>query len=318
MLVYLLFCLGLALLLLGGDWLVKGAVGLAEKFGISPLIIGLTIVALGTSAPELVISLKAALTGSGELAVGNVVGSNIANVLLVLGLPAILARISSQDDAIHGSLFFLIGLTGIFMLQMYWTPMSRVDGFLLLLCLVAFLIQQFVNARRTKSNNVDGSDDYHDEIGAVPKTNLIIIVSLIAGLVALPIGANITVDAAVEIAERWMVPEEVIGLTIVAIGTSLPELATGVMAARHNNTSVALGNVVGSNLFNIAAIMGVTAFIAGDVDVGQHIVGFDMWVMLAATLLLIALPVFKLSIGRTGGLLLTTSYLGYLVVTALI
>ena len=318
MLVYVLFCLGLVLLLVGGDWLVKGAVGLAEKFGISPLIIGLTIVALGTSAPELVISLQAALAGSGELAVGNVVGSNIANVLLVLGLPAILTRISSQDDAIHGSLFFLVGLTGIFMLQMFWTPISRVDGFLLLLCLAAFLVQQFVNARRSSANNGDGSDDYHDEIGAVPKSNLIITLSLIAGLIALPIGASITVDAAVEIAERWMVPEEVIGLTIVAIGTSLPELATGVMAARHNNTSVALGNVVGSNLFNIAAIMGATAFIAGDVEVGQHIVGFDMWVMLAATLLLIALPVFKLSIGRTGGLLLTGTYLGYLVVTAVI
>lgn len=318
MLVYFLFCLGLVLLLVGGGWLVKGAVGLAEKFGISPLIIGLTIVALGTSAPELVISLQAALAGSGELAVGNVVGSNIANVLLVLGVPAIIARMTSQDDAIQGSLFFLIGLTGIFMLQMYWAPISRVDGFLLLLCLTAFMLQQFVNARRSNKNNGDPTGDYHDEIGSVPKSNKVITLLLITGLIALPIGASITVDAAIEIARRWTVPEEIIGLTIVAIGTSLPELATGIMAARHNNTSVALGNVVGSNLFNIAAIMGATAFIAGDVEVGQHIIGFDMWVMLAATLLLIALPVFKLSIGRTGGTLLTGTYLAYLVVTAVI
>ncbi|NKB51276.1 MAG: calcium/sodium antiporter [Rhizobiaceae bacterium] len=327
MLVYLLFALGLVLLLVGGDWLVKGAVGVAEKFGISPLIIGLTIVALGTSAPELVISLQAALAGSGELAVGNVVGSNIANVLLVLGIPAIIATTTRQNDAIGTTLFFLVGLTGIFMLQMSQSPISRTDGFLLLVCLTAFLVQQFINARRSRNGGsgsgsgevkTEPQDDYHDEIGNVPTSNKIIGLLLIAGLIALPIGASITVDAAIEIARRWTVPEEVIGLTIVAIGTSLPELATGIMAARHNNGSVALGNVVGSNLFNIAAIMGATAFIAGDVSVGQHIISFDMWVMLAATLFLIALPVFKLSIGRTGGILLTGTYLAYLVATAVI
>ena len=312
MLVYLLFCLGLILLLVGGDLLVKGAVGLAEKFGISPLIIGLTIVALGTSAPELLISLQAALGGSGELAVGNVVGSNIANVLLVLGLPAIIASISSNDKSIHGTLFFLIGLTAIFMWQMYASPISRMDGFLLLLLLTAFLVQQFIHARRSK----EAVDDYHDEIGAVPGANWKIIASLIAGIVALPIGADLTVDASVEIARRWMIDEEVIGLTIIAIGTSLPELATGVMAARHNNTSVAIGNVVGSNFFNIAAIMGATAFIAGDVTVGAHIIGFDMWVMLAATLILIALPLFSLTIGRKGGILLIGAYIAYLISTA--
>ena len=314
MLVYLLFCLGLILLLVGGDLLVRGAVGLAEKFGISPLIIGLTIVALGTSAPELLISLQAALAGSGELAVGNVVGSNIANVLLVLGVPAILSRITSQDDSIHSTLFFLLGLTAIFMWQMASGPLTRTDGFLLLIFLAAFLTQQFVHARRGK----EPSDDYHDEIGSVPASNWIIAALLLAGIVALPLGANFTVDASVEIARRWMVPEEVIGLTIVAIGTSLPELATGVMAARHNNASVAIGNVVGSNFFNIAAIMGATAFVAGDVAVGAHIIGFDMWVMLAATLVLMALPLFNLSLGRKSGLLLIGSYAAYLIATAAI
>ncbi|MCJ8309796.1 MAG: calcium/sodium antiporter [Rhizobiaceae bacterium] len=312
MLVYLLFCLGLVLLLVGGDLLVKGAVGLAEKFGISPLIIGLTIVALGTSAPELLISLQAALAGSGELAVGNVVGSNIANVLLVLGLPAIIASISSNDKSIHGTLFFLIGLTAIFMWQMYASPISRLDGLLLLLLLTAFLVQQFIHARRSKSV----TDDYHDEIGSVPGANWKIVAMLVAGIIALPFGADLTVDASVEIARRWMIDEEVIGLTIIAIGTSLPELATGVMAARHNNTSVAIGNVVGSNFFNIAAIMGATAFIAGDVTVGAHIIGFDMWIMLASTLFLIALPLLGLTIGRKGGVLLLGAYFAYLVSTA--
>ena len=135
---------------------------------------------------------------------------------------------------------------------------------------------------------------------------------------ALPLGATFTVDAAVEIAQRWSVPEAVIGLTIVAIGTSLPELATGIMAARHNNASVALGNVVGSNLFNITAIMGTTALVSGGFSADRHIVQFDMWVMLAATLILIALPAFKLSVGRNGGILLTGLYLAYLVSTVII
>ncbi|MGI9364714.1 MAG: calcium/sodium antiporter [Rhizobiaceae bacterium] len=314
MLTYFLFCLGLVLLLAGGDWLIKGAVGLAEKFNISPLIIGLTIVALGTSAPELVISLQAALAGSGELAVGNVVGSNIANVFLVLGVPAIMSRIGGNEDALNGTLFFLTGVTVIFMLQMAFEPLSRLDGVILLTCLVIFLSIQFMKARRAE----EPEEDYHDEIGNVPKSAKVIALLMGLGLIALPVGATITVDAAVEIARRWTVPEEVIGLTIVAIGTSLPELATGIMAARHNNTSVALGNVVGSNLFNIAAIMGATAFIAGDVAVGNHIIGFDMWVMLLATVLLVGLAMFRLSIGRTGGLLLTGAYLAYLFTTAII
>ncbi len=314
MLIYLLFCLGLVLLLVGGDWLVKGAVGLAERLNISPLIIGLTVVALGTSAPELVVSLQAALEGSGWLAVGNVVGSNIANVLLVLGIPALFAPIRGANPAVHGSLFFLFGLTVIFMLQLSWSPISRLDGLLLLACLAAFLVQQFFNAKRSKQPQ----DDYHDEIGAVPSAPYRIAALIALGLIALPLGATFTVDAAVEIAQRWSVPEAVIGLTIVAIGTSLPELATGIMAARHNNASVALGNVVGSNLFNITAIMGTTALVSGGFSADRHIVQFDMWVMLAATLILIALPAFKLSVGRNGGILLTGLYLAYLVSTVII
>ena len=314
MLVYFLFAAGLILLLLGGDWLVKGAVGLAEKLGISPLIIGLTIVALGTSAPEMVISLQAALSGSGALAVGNVVGSNIANVLLVLGVPAIISRISAVDDAVRGTVFFLTGVTLIFMLQLYNGPLSRFDGLILLLFLGVFLFQQFMNAKRSQGP----SDDYHDEIGSVPTSNWIIGGLILAGLITLPIGATLTVDAAVEIARKWNVSEDVIGLTIVAIGTSLPELATGIMAARQNKTSVAIGNVIGSNLFNIAAIMGVTATVAGSVPVSGHIIGFDMWIMLAATLFLIAMPFMRLSIGRTAGSLLALAYVAYLIVTALL
>ncbi len=313
MLVYLLFVIGLVLLVVGGDWLVKGAVGLAEKLSIPPLIIGLTIVAFGTSAPELVISLRAALSGNGGIAVGNVVGSNIANVLLVLGVPALFATIACAEKGLKPSLFFMIGLTIVFMLQMAYGPINRIDGLLLLVCLAAFLTQQFLAARRHTKDSSD--DDYKDEVGDIPSSNLIIGLYMLAGLAALPSGAALTVDAAVDIAMRWNISEEVIGLTIVAIGTSLPELATGIMAARQNNASVAVGNVIGSNLFNIAAIMGVTATVT-NVPVGQHIINFDMWVMLTATLLLIALPVFKVTLKRGDGIVLTGAYLAYLVVTA--
>ncbi len=147
---------------------------------------------------------------------------------------------------------------------------------------------------------------------------MLVYVLFCLSLVLLLAGGDWLVKGAVGVAERFNISPLIIGLTIVAIGTSLPKLATGVMAARHNKGSVALGNVVGSSLFNTAAIMGVTAFITGDVAVGQHIIGFDMWGMLAATLFLIALPVFKLNIGRTGGILLTGTYLAYLVATAII
>ncbi len=317
MLVYVIFTAGLIGLMLGGDWLVKGSVGLAEKLNIPPLIIGLTIVAFGTSAPELVISLKAALSGSGGLAVGNVVGSNIANVLLVLGVPALIATINCEQSGAMRTLTFLVGVTLAFMLQLAFGPVERIDGFLLLVCLAAFLFIQFRTAKAHRKTGEEAvEDDYHDEIGTVPTSNLLIAGLMIAGLIALPIGASVAVDAAVEIAERWAVPHEIIGLTIVAIGTSLPELATGIMAARQGNASVALGNVIGSNFFNIAAIMGITALVA-PVPVGDHIIHFDMWVMLATTLLLVALTAFHIGISKGLGLVLTLAYAAYLLLTVL-
>ncbi|MEM8749735.1 MAG: calcium/sodium antiporter [Pseudomonadota bacterium] len=311
--VYLLFAIGLALLVFGGEWLIKGSVAVAERLGIAPLIIGLTIVAFGTSAPELVISLRAALSGNGGIAVGNVVGSNIANVLLVLGVPLLFSSIYCADKGMKTTLTFLIGVTVLFMVQMWNGPITRFDGIILLLCLAAFLYMQFLSARKQKA--ADLAADIHDEIGEPPQNGWLAAGYVIAGLLALPAGAALCVDAAVEIASRWGVPDEVVGLTIVAIGTSLPELATSITAARHGNTSVAVGNVIGSNLFNIAAIMGVTAA-ATNVPIGEHILQFDMWVMLAATLFLIALPVFKVSLGRKAGLVLCAVYLIYLGITA--
>ena len=311
---YIIFAGGLVALVFGGDWLVKGAVALAERFSVPPLVIGLTIVAFGTSAPELVISLQAALSGSGALAIGNVVGSNIANVLLVLGAPALIAVISSNEAGLKRSLFYLMAVTALFVFELQSGEINRWNGLLLLGCLALFLAQQFLVARNDGVAPLTGGDDYHDELGPLPKSMGRTLLLLLAGIITLPLAAHFTVSSAVTIAEQWMVPEEVIGLTIVAIGTSLPELATGISAARNGNSAVGIGNVIGSNFFNIAAIIGITAVIT-PIPVGAHVLKFDIWAMVLTTVLLIAFPLFRLQIGRGLGALLLLSYVGYLAFT---
>ncbi|MEN0040129.1 MAG: calcium/sodium antiporter [Pseudomonadota bacterium] len=317
MLVYLLLALGLVLLMFGGDWLVKGSVGLANRYGISPLIIGLTIVAFGTSAPELVVSLDAAWIGKGGLAVGNVIGSNIANVLLVLSVPAFFAALNSGEDDKKVTLGFLAVMTIGFMIAIQGGEVSRVAGFTLIAGLILFLGQQFLTARQ-QSDDGDMSS-IEEEVGEIPTDMKRILLLILAGAATLPLAAWLTVDNAVAIATRWALPEEIIGLTIVAIGTSLPELATSVQAARQGNSSVAIGNVIGSNLFNIAAIMGITAAVAGPIPVSGHVVTFDIWVMAAATAFLIGLTLFKnVRIGKRVGGLLLAGYGAYLVAAIMI
>ncbi|MEM9734341.1 MAG: calcium/sodium antiporter [Pseudomonadota bacterium] len=313
MLIYLLFVVGLIILVYGGDWLVKGAVGLAEHLTISPLIIGLTIVAFGTSAPELVISLKSALTGNPGVAVGNIVGSNIANVLLVLGVPAMIATIYCSSEDLKFTLYLLLATTALFCLELVMAPIGRLGGLLLLVCLTVFLSTQYITARRQNQD-----PDYMDDVGELPKSLGITIALLVVGLIALPLGASMAVNAAVDIARVWNVSDEVIGLTIVAIGTSLPELATGIMAARQGNASVGIGNVVGSNFFNIAAIMGITAVVAGDVPVGDNIVPFDMTVMAISTIFLAVVTLAGFAINRLLGAVLLVLYAAYLVATAML
>ncbi len=320
MLVYLLLVVGLALLLLGGDWLVKGAVGVAQKLNIPPLIIGLTIVAFGTSAPELLVSLRAALGGDSGIALGNVVGSNIANVLLVLGLPAMFAAIVCSGDGIRANMVILSAVTLLFIAMLMIAPLSRVDGIILLGVLAAFLAYQFHQLRSQKAtaaSTAAPADDLLDDVGEIPSSALTVAAYLVAGLIALPVAAELTVSAAVDIAEIWGVPSDVIGLTIVAIGTSLPELATAIMAARAASTSVLLGSVIGSNLFNIAAILGITVLVV-PLSASEKIMSFDIWVMLAATAFLGIVALTKLTIGRLLGAVLFGGYLAYLVATVML
>lgn len=307
---YALLLSGLVLLMIGGDSLVRGAVGLAEKFSIPPLIIGLTIVSLGTSAPELFISVKAALDGAAGIAIGNVVGSNIANIMLVLGLPAVFRCILCDEKGITKTLLAVLGITIVFMGMLAKGSITRLDGSILLGLLALFLYDQYRTASKSRSGSL-AEKDYHDEVDHIPTQNWLIGVLLLGGLIALPLGAEMTVSASVEIANAWGVPDEVIGLTVLAIGTSLPELATTLMSVIRNNSSVALGNIVGSNIFNIAAIMGTTAVIQPMV-VGGHIVSLDMWVMFAATLLLAGLTHFKYKIGKRIGGAMVSAYAAYI------
>ncbi len=297
---------GLVLLVLGGDILVRGSVSIAEKLLVPPLIIGLTIVSVGTSAPELLISVQAALAGSGGLAIGNVVGSNIANVLLVLGLPALIRATCCREDGIGRNIYIMIGITIVFMAMLAKGSMGMLDGGILLAILALFLWDQYNAVREV------GFNDYHDEVPDIPVNPWISVALLVGGMVLLPVGASLTVDSAQSIAGSLGVPDEVIGLTIVAIGTSLPELAASMMAVLRGNSNVALGNVVGSNVFNIAAIMGITSIIT-PIEVGRHIISFDMWIMLGVSLFLAWLAWHKGRISRRSGVIMTSAYTVYMI-----
>ena len=303
-----LLAVGLIVLVVGGDVLIRGAVAIAENLKIPPLIIGLTIVSLGTSAPELFISVQAALGGSAGIAIGNVVGSNIANVLLVLGVPALITATSCKENGIGRNIMVMIGITIVFMGMLAKGYLGLLDGLILVTLLCLFLWDQYRSARQLSPDEIH---DYHDDVPELPKNGLVTIAFLIVGIILLPLGAWLTVDAAHSIALSLGVPDEIIGLTIVAVGTSLPELAASLMAVFRGNSNVAIGNVVGSNIFNIAAIMGITVIIT-PIEVGTHIINVDMWVMLGVSIWLVWLAYFKQRISRRSGIIMTTAYIVYL------
>lgn len=308
MLDFVFLAVGLMLLLAGGDLLVRGAVAIAQMLAIPPLIIGLTIVSLGTSAPELFISVQAALAGSGGLAIGNVIGSNVANVLLVLGVPALIRQTNCREQGIWKNIYVMIGVTVVFMGMLAKGSMGFVDGVILLTLLSLFLWDQYRSAIASGSGV---PSEFEEDIPPPTGNTLVSLAMLAGGIVLLPIGAWLTVDAARSIATSLGVSDEVIGLTIVAIGTSLPELAASLMAVIRGNSNVALGNVVGSNIFNIAAIMGITTVIT-PVAVSHHLIAIDMWIMLGASLYLAGLAWHKGRISRRSGLIMTSAYCLYL------
>ena len=302
---------GLAALVYAGDKLVVGAVALAERLRISPLVIGLTIVAFGTSAPELFVSLSAAFDGQPGLSIGNVVGSNVANVLLVLGAPALINAVNCHEDGVEVSNWAMVGLTALFMVFLATGTIGRLEGAVLFALLLAFIAYQLQAARKGRLPAPSYEDEV--EVGSLSKRGITI--ALLIGIVGLAIGSELTVYGASGIARAFNVSEAVIGLTVVAIGTSLPELVTTVTAAIKKSNEVAIGNVIGSNIFNIASIMGITALIV-PLDVDPRLISTDMWVMAATTALLVVLTLMKGTIGRWGGAAMLAAYAGYLALFA--
>ncbi|MFX0541806.1 calcium/sodium antiporter [Roseovarius sp. S4756] len=313
MMVWALAGLGLVILLLAGDALVRGAVNLSLRVGIPALIISLTIVAFGTSAPELLISIDAVLRGIPGLALGNVVGSNTANVLLVLGIPAILSVLHTSGCETRKTYIFMLIASVLFIALAFFGIFTFWSGLILLAALAYMLFDAARDA--TRHRRAERAGPVEEEVeGADPDMPWWrIAVFLVLGLVGLPLGASLLVDNASIIARHYGVSDSVIGLTLVALGTSLPELATTVMAALRKQADVALGNVIGSNMFNLLAIIGITSLI-GPIPVGREFLTFDLWVMLAASLALIPFVFFRVDIGRVWGALLTAAYLAYVTI----
>lgn len=313
--VWLFAALGLVILLLAGDALVKGAVNLSLRVGIPALIVSLTVVAFGTSAPELLISIKAVLDDVPGIAMGNVVGSNTANVLLVLGLPALLATMHTSECNTRKSFNHMLAATGLFIALAFRGVFDWIAGLALLAALAAMLFDAARDARAHRKADKAAEDPVEDDLEGVDPDmpGWKIAIYLVLGLIGLPLGASLLVDNATIIAKTFGVSDTVIGLTLVAIGTSLPELATTVVAALRRQADVALGNVIGSNMFNLLGIIGVASLI-GPIRVDPEFLRFDLWVMLAASLALIPFVYMRCNITRLWGVVLSALYVTYLFV----
>lgn len=302
---FALIVAGLALLVLGGDLLVKGAVNLSLRLGITPVVVGLTVVAFGTSAPELIVSMSAALKGSTDIAMGNVVGSNIANVLVILGATALVSGIATRDVDLRESWMMMIAATIAVIIMGMIGPIGRGSGLLLLAGLGLVLWRQLSTA-----DSGGGGGAVEIEGAAAGARWKQILLWLAGGLVGLPIGAQLLVDGATDIALAFGISEAVIGLTLVAVGTSLPELAASVASAIRGRADMALGNVVGSNIFNILSILGLTALVR-PLPVPPEMLRLDFWVMLAAALLLGPFLWRGIAMGRLVGGVLLALYATY-------
>ncbi|WP_114965446.1 calcium/sodium antiporter [Alkalilacustris brevis] len=317
--------LGLVILLLAGDALVKGAVNISLRLGIPAVLVGLTVVAFGTSAPELLVSVQAVLRDAPGLALGNVVGSNIANILLVLGIPALIAAVPVERDESLRGYAIMMWASVLFIGLALLGPFTWWHGVILLAALALMLADTWRRAQNHRAANGNGAfaavgpeagPEAEALEGADPHMSWLKVgLYTVLGLIGLPLGADLLVDGAVSIAATLGVSDAIIGLTLVAVGTSLPELATTVMAAIRREAGVAMGNVIGSNIFNLLGIIGVAALV-GPLPVPPQMLGFDLWVMLGVSIMLAPFVLRSRSIGSGMGLGFLALYLIYL--TALI
>jgi cation:H+ antiporter len=295
-----MFFAGLAALFFGGEYLVKGASGVARHFRLSPMVIGLTVVGFGTSAPELLVSLEAALDGKPAIAIGNVVGSNIANILLILGISALIAPLIIPVSKLWRDLAFMLAATAILWGMLLDGDVSRGEGALLILGLGVFLTTAFLTGKVEPDADADPIPPQWKSWAFT-----------LGGLIVLVIGARLLVDSSVIIARQFGISEAVIGLTIVAVGTSLPELATSVIAAIRKQTEIAVGNIVGSNIFNIFGILGITALIS-PIPADPRFAAIDMPWAAATAVGLTVLAVVLGGLPRIAGAALLAGYGAYI------
>ncbi|MGE0564523.1 MAG: calcium/sodium antiporter [Pseudolabrys sp.] len=312
MITILQFVGGFVLLLFGAEYLVRGAVALARQLKVPPMVIGMTIVSYGTTAPELVVSLQAAFDGQPGISVGNVVGSNIANILLILGLSANIFPIGVTPKALDRDAAAMGGAAVVFTVLALSGWIERWQGALMFAMLIAFSLYAFQAERRRGKDNDPGDlpEELADEFKEPPKPVWLSILSIVGGVAAVVVGAKLLVTAAVETARVLGVGEEVIGLTIVAVGTSLPELATAVVAAYRRHSEVAVGNIMGAGIYNLFAIMGLVAM-AAPVPVPPQILMFDLWFMLAVTAVLLCFLLLRGGLTRPVGIMFFAGFVAY-------
>lgn len=279
-----LLLLGVALLTAGGEALIRGSLAAAKRLGVSPLLSGIVIVGFGTSAPELVVSIDAAVNGRPDIAIGNVVGSNIANVLLILGVCALITPLAVRPLALRRDAVTVVAASILFLIMVGGSALDQSDALVLLLALFAYLSWAYFTERSSPAPSAELHKAEAEELSLIPKTAFWIAAAVFFGLVLLIGGSQVLLKGAVGIADSFGVSEAVIGLTLVAVGTSLPELSISIIAAIRRHADVAVGNILGSNIFNLLGILGISALLQ-PLPVHDRILQFDQWVMLGAALL---------------------------------
>jgi cation:H+ antiporter len=306
----LLFLLGFAALVVGAESLVRGASKIALALGISPLVVGLTIVAFGTSAPEIAVSVGAVLNGRSDIAIGNVVGSNILNVLLVLGVSALIAPLVVHSQLIRQEVPIMIGATLLLVVMLIDGRLGAVDGAILVALLIAYVTFLVLQSRAENAEIREAYEHAMESSAAWDRHWAVQVLLILAGLGLLVLGSNWLVDSAVVFARALGVSDLVIGLTVIAVGTSMPEIAASIMAALRGERDMAVGNVIGSNTFNILGCLGLAGLVSGEgLTVAPAVLNFDLWVMVAVA----SLPVFIVGrkIGRGKGILFLAYYAAY-------
>lgn len=308
--VWVLIGLGLLMLLVGGELLVRGAVASATALGVSPLLIGLTLVGFGTSTPELVTSVLAALNGSPGIAVGNVVGSNIANILFILGLSAVIYPMAVNPKGFRRDAMMLSAAALACLGVVLYGRMGMLVGLAFLASLIAYVVFVYVQEKRAPDEAAVVAEHRAQDAGGGPRQLALSLAMAVGGIAITIFGARFLVDGAISLAKGLGVSDTIIGLTIVAVGTSMPELVTSVMAALRKHSDVAYGNIVGSNIFNVLFILGTTSIIQ-PIDIPAQIASFDIWVMLAATGLLVYFARTGATLQRWEGWVFLSSYIAY-------